>query len=172
MAYNSILYKVRLHSLGMAWFTAQRFKAEHQVSSCVFPSFTIRFFDLCWSSRSQSTPLSSGGPSSRSGPLVPISVCICVGHGVVDPVQDDEAHAADHDQEAAQQEGGSLERGTVFTVRRLQASKGQLDNWDSFLRVTAEDLCSLAQAKTWLRSTLLRNQDNFNCLWCIQTAFW
>lgn len=36
-----------------------------------------------------------------------------VGHGVVDPVQDDEGHAANHDQEAAEQEGGSLEKRTV-----------------------------------------------------------
>lgn len=36
VAYNSILYKVQIHSLGMAWSIAQKVKAEHQVSSCVF----------------------------------------------------------------------------------------------------------------------------------------
>lgn len=79
----------------------------------VFFVFYNRFFDLCWLSPSQSTPLSSGGPWQGSGSLVSVGVCIQTGRGVVDPVQDDEAHAANHDQEAAQQEGSGLERGTV-----------------------------------------------------------
>lgn len=41
---------------------------------------------------------------------MPVSLRVLAGCGVVDPVQDDEGHAARHDQEAAEQEGGSLER--------------------------------------------------------------
>lgn len=36
VAYKSVMYKVQIHSLGMAWSVAQEVKAEHQVSSCVF----------------------------------------------------------------------------------------------------------------------------------------
>lgn len=42
--------------------------------------------------------------------------------GVVDPVQDDEGHAAAHDQEAAQQEGGSLQGGTRVRGLRLPSN--------------------------------------------------
>lgn len=42
-----------------------------------------------------------------------VSVCVRASGGIVDPVQDDEAHAADHDHEAAQQESGGLDRRTV-----------------------------------------------------------
>lgn len=44
---------------------------------------------------------------------MPVGVCVRAGRGVVDPVQDDESHAANHDQEAAEQEGGRLERRMV-----------------------------------------------------------
>lgn len=52
----------------------------------------------------------------------------------MDPVQDDEAHAADHDQEAAQQEGGGLERRTIshlanaFTLSGFKEELGYLGN--------------------------------------------
>lgn len=46
MAYNSILYKVRIHSLGMAWFAAQSQRRASSEFLC-FSSFTIGF-DLCW----------------------------------------------------------------------------------------------------------------------------
>lgn len=42
-----------------------------------------------------------------------VGVRVRAGRGVVDPVQDDEGHAADHHQEATEQEGGSLERRAV-----------------------------------------------------------
>lgn len=40
---------------------------------------------------------------------------VWAGHSDLDPVQDDESHAANHDQEAAEQEGGSLEGRKVFS---------------------------------------------------------
>lgn len=44
-----------------------------------------------------------------------VGVHVWAGHGVVDPVQDDEGHAANHDHEAAEQEGGSLEGRKVLS---------------------------------------------------------
>lgn len=82
----------------MAWFAAQGVKTEHRVS-CAF-GFGI-FVSI-------PEPL-----LQRRGALVPVGVCVRAGHGVVDPVQDDEGHAADHDQEAEEQEGGGLERRQV-----------------------------------------------------------
>lgn len=40
--------------------------------------------------------------------LVAVGVRVRAGRGVVDPVQDDEGHAAAHDQETTEQKGGSL----------------------------------------------------------------
>lgn len=41
---------------------------------------------------------------------MPVGARVRAGRGIVDPVQDDESHAANHDQKAAEQEGSSLER--------------------------------------------------------------
>jgi len=75
-----------------------------------FSSFTIGF-DLRWL-RGRSSPalrelLSSGRPQQKRWYLVSVGVSLRAGRGGVDPVHDDEAHAADHDHETAQQEGGS-----------------------------------------------------------------
>jgi len=43
---------------------------------------------------------SSPEPPLSSGALESVVVCDRAGRGVVDPVQDDEGHAADHDKEA------------------------------------------------------------------------
>lgn len=44
---------------------------------------------------------------------MPVGVRVRAGRGIVTPVQDDEGHAANHDQEATEQEGSSLERRMV-----------------------------------------------------------
>lgn len=49
-----------------------------------------------------------------------MSVGLCVLAGVVDPVQHDEGHAAAHDQEAAQEEGGGLEKEAVSHLANVQ----------------------------------------------------
>lgn len=40
--------------------------------------------------------------------LVAVGVRVRAGRGVVDPVQDDEGHAAAHDQQTTEQKGGRL----------------------------------------------------------------
>lgn len=47
----------------------------------------------------------------------------------MDPVQDDEGHAADHDHEAQQQEGSGLDRRTIsHSVFTLSDFKEELNN--------------------------------------------
>lgn len=70
-------------------------------------------FDLCWF-RSRSSPALRASALSSADLSVSVSVCVRAGWRLVDPVQDDEAHAAEHDQEAAQQEGGGLEGGFIL----------------------------------------------------------
>lgn len=45
--------------------------------------------------------------------LVAVAVCVRAGRGIVDPVQDDEGHAAAHDQDTTEQKGGSLGGGGI-----------------------------------------------------------
>lgn len=76
----------------MAWLLAQALEAERRRG--------FRRFGICRYGVRSETP---------SEGLVAVGVRVRAGGGVVDPVQDDERHAAAHDQEAAEQEGGSLQ---------------------------------------------------------------
>ena len=110
----------------------RKVKAEHQVSCLCFFFF---FYNVCCFSIFVGCAVVCGPPpssflgglgdvgwgrgrSGRGGALVSVGVGVCAGRGVVDPVQDDEAHAADHDQEAAHQEQGGLEGRTGSNVSR------------------------------------------------------
>lgn len=126
MVSNSILYKVRIHSLRMAWFFVAQ-ESQSRASSEFFVFFLLLqwfFFSIfvgcaALAVRRREPPLPSsllgGGRSRNGGALVSVGVGVCAGRGVVDPVQDDEAHAADHDHEAAYQEEGGLEGKEGFT---------------------------------------------------------
>lgn len=81
-------------------------KGEHRVSLCVvvFSDFICRA-DVAIQRRNP--------PRRRqvNGALVSVGVDFSADRGVVDPVEDDEGHASDHDHEAAYEEGGGLEGG-------------------------------------------------------------
>lgn len=88
MVYNSVLYKVQIHSLGMAWTVAQQVKTEHQVSF-------LRFDLDC-----ALVPVRVREPGFRKA-----GVLVSAVFGAVhDPVHDDETHAANHHYDSTCQE--------------------------------------------------------------------